>query len=181
MLGFLPPPVSEQDWNIHFLIFSILYLLLYFGSYTRTLALLLSFSWKDNSYWGTTRQMCYPSKYAWSFQRRSGGKAAHDTMKWAVSAKNSGIRDRWWGDVSEREPPRRLVHYHKPLCPHIFCLLSQRLNHSVLHWLSSDQYLYSHNNINSNFYRYLVEEWGKAKGCMSWSFIYYIKKSVGEF
>lgn len=125
-------PMSEQDWNTPFLIFFLLNLAPVFSILVTTLPLWLYC-------FVSTERIIHPEELLdkcvtplsvhWFFQR-AGGKAMHDPQKWVLSARKSGIRGRRWGDVFERGPPRRLVHYHKSICPCFFYILSQRLNHS---------------------------------------------------
>lgn len=116
----LRPPISGQNWNTYFLIFPL------FNSVPVSSILVTMLQlWH---HWFAPTGRITPNKEQldkwvtllmlhWFFQRRSGRKAMHNTKKWVVSAKNPGIRDRWLGDVSEREPPKRTVYYHKSICP----------------------------------------------------------------
>lgn len=146
-------------------------------NYTCTLVPLLCVFWDPNSHWRALGQTSHhPAHTHWLFQRWSGGKAPYNT-KWVVGAKNAGVRGRWQGEVFEREPPDDQVNYHTSFCLYFFCFPSQRLNHRILHWFISDQYLYSHNKANSNLYIYnayiniyiytylIGGEWGKAEHC----------------
>ena len=189
-LGQFPPPTSGQNSNP---VFWSSFSMLLHRNYTRTPVPLLCVFWDPNSHWRALGQTSHhPAHVHGLFQRWSEGKAAYNMKKWVVSAKNAGVRGRWQGEVFEREPPEDQVNYHISFCLYFFCFPSQRLNHRILHWFISDQYLYNHNKANSKLYIlytlihiYLyIHNSGRMEESRalstSWSFNYYIKNSLGE-